>query len=459
MLKRCVYLFIGLALMTVLGGCPGGMKPKAGGSSVLKAVLIMEDDYDDPGLNNIADSVRADFSYITKFLDVLEKNDIINVDKIVIRGSEATKDNIMNVLKKLKLNKNDVLMVYFSGHGGMEGGKLFLETSDLEQIYRSELAKVVESKDAKLKLVFTDACSSSIDGLIAVKTLGGLTKANKQKALVEIYKNLFLNYEGTLYMTAASEGEYAWSGDRGGAFTEALIYETLLQNPKPTWEEVCKSAKVKTQDKFKKMISMGLIDPSTLKDMKKQGIKNQSPKTYSMPSLKGSVTVDDDKIDEYEDVDNAVDTEIKLKNITGDEVAVYLDKNTSEEDWDFSNTEEIILDSGDSTTLKGDNDKIVLFFILNDEEGNFFELSAGDYVIDYVKKKELGIFYDEDNKDQDSDESDWWVWDDVDDVDENNDEIDEIDNDDRWNFDKDDYEKNDDDDESDSSDKDHFFGK
>ena len=127
----------------------------------------MEDDYDDPGLNNIADSVRADFSYISKLLDVLEKYGVINVDKIVLRGADATKDNIINVLKKLKLNKNDVLMVYFSGHGGMEKGQLFLETADIEQLYRSELEKIVKAKDAKLKLVFTDACSSSIDGLIA----------------------------------------------------------------------------------------------------------------------------------------------------------------------------------------------------------------------------------------------------------------------------------------------------
>ncbi|NPV00992.1 MAG: caspase family protein [Brevinematales bacterium] len=465
MLRKSGGIFLSIILIGLLSGCPGKSSvPKAGGSAVLKAVLIMEDDYDDPGLNNIADSVRADFSYISKLLDVLEKYGVINVDKIVLRGADATKDNIVKVLKKLKLNKNDVLMVYFSGHGGMENGQLFLETADIEQLYRGELEEIVEAKDAKLKLVFTDACSSSIDGLIAVKTLGGINKANKQQALVEIYKNLFLNHEGMLYMTAASEGEYAWSGDRGGAFTESLIYETLLQNPKPTWEEVCKSAKKKTQDKFQKMVSMGLIDSATLKDMKNDGIKNQTPKVYSMPVLKNEVTVDEGKIDDYQDVDKEEKSDIKIKNISGKAVTFYFDNNTSEDNWDFGNTEEINLASGKSTDLYSDNDKAVVFFIIGEDEGNFFELNSGNYLIDYAKKGELGIFYDEGESADDNqggDKDDFWIWDSVDEDGDNSDEIDNIKSEDEWDWSTDDYNDNsgDNNDSDDDGGTDHFFGK
>jgi hypothetical protein len=282
----------------------------------LKTLIIIQDKYNYKKLNDIAQGVRVNYKHLKKLLRVLEDNDILDVDETVISGKDATKKNILKAIADIKVDRDELLLVYFAGHGGMKKGKTFFSTSEGGIIYRKDFEKVVEEKPAKLKILITDACSASIEEL-AHKGLLDSVAPKEADVNPEVYRNLFLNYKGFLHISAATEGEFAWvSPAKGGFFSYALFYMTLYRNPADTWEEVVAKAKSFTLKSYKKMYNSGKIPKKILKEIKKLGIKGQTPKVYSMPVMVKPVN---DK-----SLPKNSDTVVELKNLTDRQVVYYV---------------------------------------------------------------------------------------------------------------------------------------
>ncbi|NPV02015.1 MAG: caspase family protein [Brevinematales bacterium] len=251
----------------------------------LKTLIILEDKYNYKKLNDIAQGVRVNYKHIEKLLRILEDNHIVDVDETVISGKDATKKNILKTIGDMKVDRDELFLVYFAGHGGMKKGKTFFSTAEGGMIYRKDFEEIVKEKPAKLKILITDACSASIEEL-AHKGLLDSVAPKESEVNPEVYRNLFLNYTGFLHISAASEGEFAWvSPAKGGFFSYALFYMTLYRNPSDTWEEVIVKAKSFTQKSYKKMYNSGKIPKKILKEIKQLGIKGQTPKVYSMPVM------------------------------------------------------------------------------------------------------------------------------------------------------------------------------
>ncbi|OHD54140.1 MAG: hypothetical protein A2Y33_10535 [Spirochaetes bacterium GWF1_51_8] len=390
---------------TIMGVCfllsvllLGAALPATAGAATLHAVLICEDDYDNAYLNNIADSVRVDYENMEKFVDILAGMGILKVKKIVVKGSDATYQGIVDALNGLTkgVDKDDVVLVHFAGHGGMTGGKTFLATADDKYLYRDDMEKLVKAIPVRLKLVFTDACSSSIDALKSMKKLAADPDEDREAAIKEMYKNLFLNYEGLLYATGASEGEYAWGGGEGGSYTYSLVVETLIQDPKTTWKEVHDQSAKKTQEKFDYMVKVGALSQNDLKDLKKKGITGQHPKAYSMPALKksGKVEIDkvviaDDKTDQKQMKHN-----IEILNNVDKDVTFYIDKNKNfGSGWSDKNTEKKTFKPGEVIQLKDDK-PIKLYYIAGSGAGykKYFELAKGKFEFVYDRYNVMQLY-------------------------------------------------------------------
>ncbi|MDW8288082.1 MAG: caspase family protein, partial [Flammeovirgaceae bacterium] len=249
--------------------------------TTLRAVLIMCDTYESPENNVIAQSVRIDLNTITQFLNLLEKRNIVSVERVLLQGKNATLQNIQNTLSQLKTESNDVLWVFFSGHGGMEKGKSFLLTSDEKMLWRSDLENALKVKNARLKIFFTDACSNEVGELQVSRSLSRGVGAAQEGEYDHIYKALLFNYEGFMHVSSSSEGEYAWSDSNlGGFFTHYFIREGLIKKPSESWEEIFKMAKEKTAQMYERI-------PATQRsELASQGVKSQTPKAFSLPTLK-----------------------------------------------------------------------------------------------------------------------------------------------------------------------------
>jgi len=243
-------------------------------------------------------------------------------------------------------------------------------------------------------LVFTDTCSSSIE---AIGGRGNFLKESKEKenAFIEIYKNLLFNYKGLLYVTAATEGEYAWGGKDGGAFTKSLFYEVLVQDPKFTWEDNFYEARKRTQAKFNYLVNMGFLKPQDLKDLERKGIKSQTPKAYSFPTTLENVAIDNQIIQTHQNsvlTQNNNNFRAVIRNTTQKTITFYIDNNTTYDDrWNWDNCVKKTVPPGISLTLT-DTKPMVVFFDNGKQKTLSYQLTTGSYVFEDEKGGTINMF-------------------------------------------------------------------
>ena len=249
-------------------------------AQTVHALLVIMDD--DP---RIGTNVKVDRKNIVQLLGSIE-NELCEVETTTLLSSkdQATHDGVLQWIRNIYTDKNDILFIYYAGHGGMnEKNQTFLVTEG-KWLIRSDLVNAIEQvKSPRLTLLITDCCSS----LVSQKLDPNLQSSRSMTRLTErVLRNLFLEHQGFLHVTAATEKQYGWSNVvTGGWFTKNLI-EALNSNPDEnrdsflTWKEVFETARQNTEKTF----SQATFTTSQLQDMRRKGITSQTPKAYSFPT-------------------------------------------------------------------------------------------------------------------------------------------------------------------------------
>ena len=158
-------------------------------------------------------------------------------------------------IHKVETRPDDVLLVYYTGHGTMD----IYGTHDLHfdpetdlVLTRQWLAEELQTKSAHLKMLITDTCSENIETQNPVAR-GGVSFVQMKPNAKFYAKNLFLQHSGILNITAASPGQRAYADDVVGgyftnALTEALIPESDTNGDNfLSWNEVFETTRVTTE--------------------------------------------------------------------------------------------------------------------------------------------------------------------------------------------------------------------
>ena len=150
----------------------------------------------------------------------------VEIAELLSNDRQAKKDNIFDWFQNVKPKKDDIVFVYFSGHGGADktGAKERYINLEGGKLYRKELVKAIEAFDCRLKILITEACSA---GPLALRP--SPIFASQYDAL----RNLFLEHKGFLNLTSTSLGHVA-AGDasKGSYFTAALMDGILPEDIK-----------------------------------------------------------------------------------------------------------------------------------------------------------------------------------------------------------------------------------
>ena len=197
---------------------------------------------------------------------------------------------VVQWIRDLSANGEDTILIYYSGHGSMQGFNDHILNFDQEtgnKIVRAELRRELERKKGSLKMLITDTCSNrAITREVVANTPNYLANVD-QRIKPSYIKNLLLQHAGILDITAAQPGQYAWSDPYIGGFFTSGLFQSITdksadtnQDGFLTWQEIFKTTQQKTNEFFKETKENGIEFGSDF------GIHNQEtqkPFSYSLP--------------------------------------------------------------------------------------------------------------------------------------------------------------------------------
>ena len=186
-----------------------------------------------------------------------------------------SRDNILKWTRNVNADRDDVVFVYFSGHGGAHRStrKLYL-TLPMGKFDRKVLANAIDSIPCRLKILVTDACSYGVP--VTLPYINTLKKA---------YANLFLEHKGFLNLAAAVEGEFALGNSEGGIFTRAFVdvmefVDKLGDDGFVSWSEVFEETKKRTHFYFEVFMDSPSMPQNIRDTLNEVGQKSQRPKYF-----------------------------------------------------------------------------------------------------------------------------------------------------------------------------------
>jgi len=192
----------------------------------------------------------ADFNNMKDFFSRIA-NAIGYTNNMCAHGlqQDFTTATIDKEINRLNVNKNDIVVFYYSGHGANMNNDIWptLDLMDNGYWQTTILRKLKEkctdgnSFKPKLLLCIADCCNGVYDGNMR----GSFDAGEDMNGL----KKLFTSFPGkkTITMSASKKGQYSYSDLRYGALFGICLREAIAKrtenNSSPTWEDVLDYAK------------------------------------------------------------------------------------------------------------------------------------------------------------------------------------------------------------------------
>jgi WD40 repeat protein len=200
---------------------------------VLYLITIGINDYKNPKYN--LNYAKADADGVEETIKGASSSLFKNVLSFPIRNDKALKPNIVAAFEEVKKSarEQDVLIVYYAGHGVMSEGssekprEFFLIPSDITQLYgrdemlyekalsAEEIKSITKNINAQKQVFILDACQSA--GALESVAMRG---AMEEKAIAQMARST-----GTFWITASGSEQFATEFQqlKHGVFTYALL--------------------------------------------------------------------------------------------------------------------------------------------------------------------------------------------------------------------------------------------
>lgn len=138
----------------------------------------------------------------------------------IFDAPQCTKENVMNWIKNLSVEPDDVILFFYSGHGGRAlndndpFSQMCMNNPARQEGFLpvSHVEKWLAAKNPRLRIIITECCNSEDPG-IRIKPFYAMAAGNytdeasyNKKAL----RDLFFNATGKVMITSSKATEYSW---------------------------------------------------------------------------------------------------------------------------------------------------------------------------------------------------------------------------------------------------------
>ncbi len=246
-------------------------------AATLHAILVADtNDY------SIGDSNKQDLHNLENLVKLISQQTGLTLQSVSLEGEQFSQEQVESALNNLTVAKEDVVIFYYSGHGGRALTKttrwpslaLNKKATGAASLYDFDnIIERLQQKRPRLFLAIADACNN----VVPPPKDRGMPKVGE-------YRELFLNYQGHLIFASSKPGQPSVGTTTGGLFTNAWLASL---NSETTWERIIKRSTVQIA------VEEGKVQtPQAVFDIKPMGASPSPPPStaiLSNPSLRLTV--------------------------------------------------------------------------------------------------------------------------------------------------------------------------
>lgn len=208
--------------------------------------------------NGIAEGVEKDLRNMQAEVQEISHYTGLELKTVMITGQDVRQDKIRSELANLKVNSDDVVLFFYSGHGSHENKDpnnpwpYLLLSRDKSTIDLETINSILMSKHPRFLLSVANACNS----LEAPKDSPGDFKMDAQIDYTWLvnhdwkaennYRKLFLETNGTILVTSSKVGEPSYGKPSYGGYYPYAFVVSLQQEVQyfnhPSWGSILKKS-------------------------------------------------------------------------------------------------------------------------------------------------------------------------------------------------------------------------
>lgn len=184
----------------------------------------------------------------------------LNILQLEIDEDEwSTPENLLQAIEEVSPKSGDTLLFYFSGHGAADDRGHYLELAS-GKLYREEILKAMDAKQARLNVLITDCCNTRSDGYAYGAPY---IHTENPRSPTALFRSLFLEPTGQVNINSSHPGESAFflpidDDDESSSLSNSIFTGELIEwvhenrNRTASWEGLLRALSLRVHASFLK---------------------------------------------------------------------------------------------------------------------------------------------------------------------------------------------------------------